>query len=88
AYDAADLLMTAIEAVAVPGPDGRLHIGRQALRDRLYAVDDFEGVTGVLDCDRFGDCALPVFDVLRLDDPAAGLEGLVSNIMFTHVAVE
>jgi len=88
AYDAADLLMTTIEAVAVQDPDGRLYIGRGALRDRLYAVDDFEGVTGVLDCDRFGDCAMPVFDVLRLDNPAAGLEGLVSNILFTHVAVE
>ena len=88
AYDAADLLMTAIEAVAVPEPDGRLHIGRKALRDRLYSADDFKGVTGVLDCDRFGDCAKPVFTVLRLDDPAAGLDGLVSNIMFTHAAVE
>lgn len=85
AYDAADLLMAAIEAVAIRHPDGRLHIGRQALRDRLYATESFDGVTGALNCDPFGDCALPVFDVLRLDDPSAGLEGLLSNVMFTYV---
>jgi branched-chain amino acid transport system substrate-binding protein len=85
AYDAADLLLTAIAAAAVREPDGQLHIGRQTLRDSLYATAAFEGVTGVLDCDEFGDCALPKFDVLRLDDPDAGLEGLLSNVMFTHV---
>lgn len=84
AYDSADLLLETIEKVAIQEPDGSLHIGRQALRDALYATKDFKGVTGTLICDEFGDCGLPVFNVLRLDDPATGLKGLQSNVMFTY----
>jgi len=84
AYDAADLLLTALEKVAVREPDGALHIGRQALRDALYATRGFKGVTGSLTCDRFGDCANPVFNVLRLEDPQAGIKGLLSNVLFTY----
>ncbi len=84
AYDAAGLLMETIEKTAVRDPDGTLHIGRQALRNALYAAIEYKGVTGSLTCDEFGDCALPVFNVLRLDDPAAGVEGLQSNVVFTY----
>lgn len=84
AFDAANLLLQAIEKAAVTDPDGSLHIGRQALRSALYATRGFKGVTGSLTCDEFGDCAIPVFNVLRLDDPAAGLAGLQSNVMFTY----
>ncbi|MBI5593464.1 MAG: branched-chain amino acid ABC transporter substrate-binding protein [Deltaproteobacteria bacterium] len=84
AFDAARLLMEAIEKVAIKEPDGSLHIGRQALRNALYATRGFKGVSGSLTCDEFGDCAIPVFNILRLDDPAAGLEGLQSNVMFTY----
>jgi branched-chain amino acid transport system substrate-binding protein len=84
AFDAAGLLLEAIEKVAVQEPDGALHIGRQALRNVLYATRGFKGITGSLTCDEFGDCAVPVFNILRLDDPAAGLAGLQSNVMFTY----
>jgi branched-chain amino acid transport system substrate-binding protein len=57
AYDAANMLLAAIEAVAVQDPDGALHIGRQALRDALYETKDFPGLTGRLTCDANGDCA-------------------------------
>lgn len=57
AYDAANLILAAIEKVAVQGPDGSLMIGRQALRDALYGTTDFQGLTGVLTCDANGDCA-------------------------------
>ena len=83
-YDAADLLFRAIDHVAVKRPDGTLFIGRQALRDELYATVAFNGVTGSLTCDEFGDCAYPVFDVLRLDDPAQGVEALLKNVQFTY----
>lgn len=86
AYDAATLLFDTIEKIAVQDPDGSLHIGRQALRDGLYATKGFKGVTGTLNCDEFGDCASPAFNVLRLKDPAAGIEGLQSNVMFTYAA--
>jgi branched-chain amino acid transport system substrate-binding protein len=83
-YDAVNLVLDAIESVAVQDPDGTLHIGRQALRDALYATTDFQGVTGTLNCDEFGDCALPTFVVFRLDDPSAGIEGVRSNLIYLY----
>ncbi|MGD8836841.1 MAG: branched-chain amino acid ABC transporter substrate-binding protein [Desulfobacteraceae bacterium] len=84
AYDAAGLLLAAIENVAVQWPDGTLYIGRQALREALYTTKDYPGIAGDLACDRFGDCADPVFNVMRLEDPDAGIQGLLSNIVFSH----
>lgn len=59
AYDATMMLLNAIEAVAQQDADGNLLIGRQALRDALYATAGFEGITGTLTCTEFGDCADP-----------------------------
>ncbi|RME46732.1 MAG: branched-chain amino acid ABC transporter substrate-binding protein, partial [Chloroflexi bacterium] len=59
AYDATMILLDAIEKVAVQDPDGTLHIGRQALRDALFATKDHQGITGTLTCDQYGDCADP-----------------------------
>jgi len=84
AFDAANILLDALERVAIVEPDGALHIGRQALRSALYATRDFKGVTGTLACDEFGDCASPSFNVLRLDDLRKGVNGLKANVVFTH----
>lgn len=84
AYDSVNLLFAAIEKVAVQEADGTLHIGRQALREAMVAIRMDDGVTGQLSCDAFGDCARPIFNVLRLDDPAAGVEGLLTNVLFTY----
>jgi branched-chain amino acid transport system substrate-binding protein len=83
-YDAASLLFSAIEAVAVQGKDETLHIGRQALRDALYTTAGFQGLTGSLTCDRYGDCGVARFNVICLDDPAAGLAGLAANVVYTY----
>jgi branched-chain amino acid transport system substrate-binding protein len=83
AYDAANLVFKAIETAAVSDRDGTLHIGRQALRDALYATAGYQGLTGSLTCDEFGDCGAARFNVMRLDDPAAGLEGLEANVVYT-----
>jgi branched-chain amino acid transport system substrate-binding protein len=85
-YDAANMLLTAIEATAVQdaNADGTLHIGRQALRDVLYATSGYQGLTGSLTCDAYGDCGVARFKVTRLDDPAAGLEGLAANVVYTY----
>lgn len=50
AYDAANLILNAIEAVAVQDADGTLHVGRQALRDAISKVDGFAGLSGTLSC--------------------------------------
>ena len=59
AYDAFMMINAAIEKVAVVEPDGTIHIGRQALRDAMYATADFAGLTGNLTCTPTGDCADP-----------------------------
>jgi branched-chain amino acid transport system substrate-binding protein len=59
AYDATNMVFAAIEKVAVKDADGTLHIGRQALRDAMYATKDFPGLTGNLTCTPTGDCADP-----------------------------
>jgi len=63
AFDAASMIMDAIEKVAVQGDDGTLLIGRQALRDALYATSGMEGITGTITCDEYGDCADPKISV-------------------------
>jgi len=75
-YDAINILMNAIEKVAVVEEDGTVHIGRQALRDAVTATSGFDGITGILDCGPkelvpgktfYGDCAtgeaLAIFQV-------------------------
>jgi branched-chain amino acid transport system substrate-binding protein len=83
-YDAANLLLNAVEMAAVQEQDGTLHIGRQALRDALYATAGYQGLTGNLTCDAHGDCGVARFQVTRLDDPAAGLAGLAANVLYTY----
>ena len=84
AYDSANLLFRAIEKTAVQEGDGTLHIGRQALRDALYSTTGYPGITGKLTCDSFGDCGYPAFNILRLDEPAAGIQGLLANVVFLY----
>ena len=57
-YDAAMILIAAIEKVAVR-KGAIIYIPRQALRDALYATKNFEGLSGVLTCSPLGDCAAP-----------------------------
>ena len=54
AYDAATILLSAIESVAVEEGD-RLHIDRAALRERVGATA-MSGLVGTISCDAFGDC--------------------------------
>lgn len=66
-YDATMMVLDAIEEVAQVGDDGTLLIGRQDLRDALYATQGFEGITGTLNCDEYGDCAFPQISVSRVE---------------------
>lgn len=84
AYDAANVLLDAIARSGKNDRHGNTIIGRQALRDALNATRDYPGVVERLTCDRFGDCATPRFNVLRLDDPKAGVNGLLANVVFTY----
>jgi branched-chain amino acid transport system substrate-binding protein len=66
AYDAANIVFNAIERVAVTGPDGTIYIGRQALRDALYATRDYDGLIGRLSCNQYGDCSSPIIAVYKI----------------------
>jgi branched-chain amino acid transport system substrate-binding protein len=57
AFDAARMLLKVIAAVAIPGEDGSLQVDPLAVRDALYRLVDFPGLTGRLTCSPLGECA-------------------------------
>lgn len=74
AYDATNMLFDALIDVALTDADGTLFIPKGALRERLFATADFEGLTGTLSCSPSGDCGAPVIAVYQIsqaevDDP-------------------
>ena len=60
AFDATNILFDAIEQVAVQNDDGSLEISRTELRDAVFATSGYEGLSGIITCDEFGDCATDV----------------------------
>lgn len=75
AYDATNLLLNAVEAVAIESEDGSLIIGRQAIRDAIAATENYPGLTGNLTCQEespfAGDCApgtaLAMFEITEAE---------------------
>ncbi|MGZ8607486.1 MAG: branched-chain amino acid ABC transporter substrate-binding protein, partial [Actinomycetota bacterium] len=59
AFDAANILFDAIEAVAIDD-GGNLQIPRTALNDALLATSGYQGITGTITCTPLGDCATDV----------------------------
>jgi ABC-type branched-subunit amino acid transport system substrate-binding protein len=57
AYDATTLLLKAIAQVAVELDDGGLMVDPLAVRDALYTVGEFVGLSGLVSCSPLGDCA-------------------------------
>jgi branched-chain amino acid transport system substrate-binding protein len=68
AYDGAQILIAAIENVAVTDDNGTTYIGRKALRDALFATKSHEGISGMIECDEHGQCAGFKFAVYRFTD--------------------
>ena len=88
AYDATTILLNAIEAVAVQDDDGTLHIDREALRNKVAETSGFEGLTGTLTCDDFGDCAAAKIDVVQNTEAQETINDVKANILFTFVPEE
>lgn len=82
-YDATNILLDTIEAVAVEDDDGTLHVDRMALIDALYEVEGYEGLTGTLTCDEFGDCADPKIDILQNTEAEVTIGDVRANVLFT-----
>jgi branched-chain amino acid transport system substrate-binding protein len=76
-HDGAAMLLAAIQKVAVKDAEGVTYIGRKALRDALASTAGFDGLTGKLTCDRYGDCGTAHFAIMEYagGDPATFKEG-------------
>ena len=62
------MIFACIQSVAGVDASDTLYIGRQALRDCLYATTSFPGITGTLTCSEYGDCADPKVSVSQLQN--------------------
>ncbi len=71
AYDATNMILNSIEAVAIETADGGLLIGRQALRDAMSSITNYTGIIGTITCGPTGDCAtgeaLAVFEITQAE---------------------
>jgi branched-chain amino acid transport system substrate-binding protein len=83
AYDSANMLFAAIEKVAVRDDDGTVHIDRQKLMDALYATEGFQGLTGTLACDEFGDCADAKINVVQNTAAQKTIDQVRGNVLYT-----
>lgn len=81
-YDAATMLLNAIETVAVEDSDGNLVIDRQALRDALDATS-FQGMIGDLTCDEFGDCGSQQIQIVLHEDSSV-TDATQLPVVFTY----
>jgi branched-chain amino acid transport system substrate-binding protein len=72
AYDAANMIFTALEKIAVVEKDGTIYVPRLALRNAIYATQNFAGITGMLTCSSSGDCGAPAIAIYQVmsADPA------------------
>jgi branched-chain amino acid transport system substrate-binding protein len=67
AYDATNVVLNCIEEVGVQ-EGGALHIGRKAMRDCLTATKDHQGITGLIKCNEYGDCAAPNISISEIQE--------------------
>ncbi len=82
AYDATSLLLDAIAAASYLD-GGTLVIDRAGIREHLHSVSGYEGVTGVLSCDEFGDCGgsgVVIYQNVDPSDVAATRENVVFEV--------
>lgn len=82
AYDAANMIFAAIEAVAVEDGDD-LVIDLQALRDEFHSMT-YEGLTGTLSCDEFGDCASPNINIVQNTPDTADIAAVRENVLISY----
>ena len=66
AFDATNIMLNAIEQVAVENDDGSMSIDLGELRSAIYATKDYQGATGTLACNELGDCSAPLIVVYQI----------------------
>ena len=81
-YDAAAMLLDAIEAASwVEG--GKLMIDRDGVREFLNGISGYEGISGTIDCDNFGDCGSQRMRVVQHVDEN-DLEASYANVVYEY----
>jgi branched-chain amino acid transport system substrate-binding protein len=65
AYDAAVMLVMAIEKVAKSDNAGTTYIGKKALHDALFATKGYDGISGPINCNQHGQCGAFSFAVYK-----------------------
>jgi branched-chain amino acid transport system substrate-binding protein len=83
AYDSTNVLFAAIQEVAVEEDDGTVHIDREELRNAIAATSGFQGLTGTITCDEFGDCADPKITVVRNTEAEKTIDQVRANVLYT-----
>lgn len=73
-YDAVNILFSTIEKVSFKDKKGTLYIPRKKLRDELYKIRDFNGITGKLSCTEFGDLGLNKFNIYKVETGLGGYQ--------------
>ena len=81
AYDATIMLLRAIDRVAID-VEGTLHVDRQALREELDRTS-FDGITGSIKCDEYGDCGAQRIAVVEHTD-SRDVEAGKNNVVFKY----
>ena len=67
-YDAAWVLLDALEEVAELDDEGNLVIDREAYIEAVRATEDLEGLSGNITCDENGDCGSALITVFVVED--------------------
>lgn len=67
-YDAANVLLAALESVAMVDDEGNLVIDREAYIEAVRATSEFEGLSGTITCDEAGDCGSALITVFVAED--------------------
>jgi branched-chain amino acid transport system substrate-binding protein len=62
-YDATNVIIEAVKKVAIVGQDGKLYIPRAALVAAVRGTSGYIGLTGVITCDKNGECGTGNFDI-------------------------
>ncbi|MBI5957199.1 MAG: branched-chain amino acid ABC transporter substrate-binding protein [Chloroflexi bacterium] len=70
AFDSTNMLLAAIDSVAVVDDAGNLVIDRAELVAAVRATAEFDGLTGLLSCDEKGDCGAGTIAINIVEDGA------------------
>jgi len=82
-YDAAAMLLDAIDAASWVDGDGNLNIDRQGVRDHLNGIQGYSGLIGTINCDDFGDCGSQKITVILHND-SGDIPGSLENVVFEY----